>query len=102
MTMLGRGDENEGIEDFHGAPIGLVEGPSPDFRQNAFHERSVLERRPPGLGLHYPSGRIDAKPDQQLAPDRGVPAEGGGIKSLQFGKVLAPSLPYHVPDPGGD
>src|SRR3990172_6060975 len=102
MTMLGRGDEHERIEDFHGASIGRVEGPSPDFRQNAFHEHVILERRSPGLGPHYPPGRIDAKPDQQLAPDRGVPAECGGIERLQFGKVLAHSLPYHVPDPGRD
>src|SRR3990172_4519416 len=102
MTMSGRGDENERIEDFHGAPIGRVEGPSPDFRKNAIHERFILERRSPGLGPHYPPGRVDAKPDQQLAPDRGVPAECGGIERLQFGKVLAHSLPYHVPDPGRD
>src|SRR4030067_563521 len=102
MTMSGRGDENERIEDFHGAPIGRVEGPSPDFRKNAIHERVILERRSPGLGPHYPPGRVDAKPDQQLAPDRGVPAECGGIERLQFGKVLAHSLPYHVPDPGRD
>src|SRR4030066_160822 len=100
MTMSGRGGENERIEDSHGAPSGRVEGPSPDFRKNALPERVIPERRSPGLGPHYPPGRVDAKPDQQLAPDRGVPAECGGIERLQFGKVLAHSLPYHVPDPG--
>src|SRR4030065_338084 len=101
-TCSREGDEHEGIEDFLGAAVGRVEGPSPDFRQNAFHERVVLERRSPGLGPHYPPGRIDAKPDEQLAPDRGVPAECGGIERLQFGEELAHSLPYHVPDPGRD
>src|SRR3972149_7553572 len=101
-TCSGGGDEHERIEDFHGAPIGRVEGPSPDSRQNAFHERVILERRSPGLGPHYPTGRIDAKPDHQLSPDRGGPAACRGVERLQFGKVLAHPLPYHVPDPGRD
>src|SRR4030066_969210 len=102
MTMSGRGGENERIEDSHGAPSGRVEGPSPDFRKNALPERVIPERRSPGLGPHYPPGRVDANTGQQPAPDRGVPAECGGIERLQFGKVLAHSLPYHVPDPGRD
>src|SRR4030065_2149293 len=97
-TCSGGGEEHERIQDFHGASIGRVEGPSPDFRQNVFHERVILERRSPGLGPHYPPGRIDAEPDQQLAPVRGVPAECGGIERLQFGEVLAEPTLIHLPE----